>query len=172
MKLRMKTGVVPIKTFLVVGEKIVAEKSGFQKAIPTTWLLFALFYVITIFCNSRGELRKIDWKKSKCLMHFCRMLFKILQFYIKREENFFLDRQIKKHYIIFSNQKFLFAFIQFISILLFKIIIFFFNELQKILLLFLFISIYSFCLICYLKLLFSSYLHIYCFFLSMNHKID
>lgn len=55
MKPRMKTGVVPIKTFLVVGEKIMAEKSGFQTAIPTTWLLFALFHVITIFAIHRAR---------------------------------------------------------------------------------------------------------------------
>lgn len=137
MKPRMKTGVVPIKTFLVVGGKKSWQKKIWlsNSQIATTWLLLALCY--NNFCNSWGE-KSIE-KNQSVLCTFV-VYFKILQF--------FPDCQIKKHYIFlfFFNQKFPFSiFIQFIfNSLLFQIIIFFFNELRKILLLFIYYLFFLF----------------------------
>lgn len=107
MKPRMKTGVVPIKTFLVVGGKKSWQKKIWlsNSQIATTWLLLALCY--NNFCNSWGE-KSIE-KNQSVLCTFV-VYFKILQF--------FPDYQIKKHYI------FLFFFQSEISLLYFYSIYF------------------------------------------------
>lgn len=164
MKPRMKTGVVPIKTFLVVGGKKSWQKKIWlsNSQIATTWLLLALCY--NNFCNSWGE-KSIE-KNQSVLCTFV-VYFKILQF--------FPDCQIKKHYI------FLFFFQSEISLLYFYSIYFQFTFISNHYFFFQWItkdsaSIYLlfilFIRFVNLKLLLSLYFHIHCFFLSVNHKID
>lgn len=140
MKPRMKTGVVPIKTFLVVGGKKSWQKKIWlsNSQIATTWLLLALCY--NNFCNSWSE-KSIE-KNQSVLCTFVVYFTIFTKFY-----NFSPIVRLKSiTFFFFFNQKFPFSiFIQFIfNSLLFQIIIFFFNELRKILLLFIYYLFFLF----------------------------
>lgn len=112
------------------------KKSGFQIA-RSPQLGYFWLYVITIFAihGAKSPLKKI--KVSYALSSY------ILKFY-----NFSPIIRLKSitFFFFFFNQKFPFSiFIQFIfNSLLFQIIIFFFNELRKILLLFIYYLFFLF----------------------------